>query len=200
MGWMNINAMPTLFAEAVQNKGKEELIGPIRSGAGLHILKVLDTRGIEIVTVEEVNARHILIQPSIILSEDKAQSMLTEFREQLIAGDADFADLAKEHSADPGSALRGGELGWADPNMYVPAFKDALAELQPDEFSGPVRSVHGWHLIQLIDRRIDDATEKRKKDKAYQLLFNRKFSEETETWMREMRDQAHIDVLNDGNS
>lgn len=200
MGWMNINAMPTLFAEAVQNKPKGELIGPIRSGAGLHILKILDTRGIELVTVEEVNSRHILIKPSIILSEDKAKQMLTEFREQLIAGDADFAELAKEHSADPGSALRGGELGWSDPERYVPAFKDTLAILQPDEYSQPVRSSHGWHLIQLIDRRFDDATEKRKQDKAYQLLFNRKFNEEAETWLREMRDAAHIEVLNEGNS
>lgn len=195
MGWMNINAMPTLFAEAVQGKSKDDLIGPIRSGAGFHILKIIDTRGIEKVTVEEVNARHILIKPSIILSEDKAKQMLVDFKKKLQSGEADFAALAKEYSEDPGSALRGGELGWADPSNYVPEFKDALAQLQPGEYSEPVRTVHGWHLIQLIDRRIDDATEKRKEDKAYQLIFNRKFSEETETWLREMRDSAYIEVL-----
>lgn len=200
MGWMNINSMPTLFAEVVQGKAQDQLMGPIRSGAGFHILKILETRGIEVVTVEEINSRHILIKPSIILSEEKAQSMLVEFKEQVIAGESEFADLAKEHSADPGSALRGGELGWADPNMYVPAFKEALAALEPGEFSEPVRSVHGWHLIQLIERRFDDATEKRKEDRAYQLLFNRKFSEETEAWLREMRDAAYIEVLNEGNS
>merc|ERR1712137_713566 len=96
MGWLNINAMPTLFAEAVQNEDVDSLVGPIRSGAGFHILKVLDTRGIEVVEVEEVNARHILIQPSIILSEERARSMLVEFKEQVQAGDADFAELAKE--------------------------------------------------------------------------------------------------------
>lgn len=195
MGWLNINAMPTLFAEAVQNKEKGELIGPIRSGAGFHILKIQDTRGIEKVTVEEVNARHILIKPSIILSEDKAKNMLAGFREDVIAGDADFAELAKEHSEDPGSALRGGELGWSDPERYVPAFKDTLAQLEPGEYSQPVRSVHGWHLVQLLDRRIDDATEKRKKDRAYQLIFNRKFAEEAETWLREMRDSAYVEVV-----
>lgn len=158
-------------------------------------MKVLDTRGIEKVTVEEVNSRHILVKPSIILSEDKAKAMLTRFKEELKNGEAEFADLAKEHSEDPGSALRGGELGWSDPGNYVPEFKEALSQLEPGEYSDPVRTVHGWHLIQLIDRRMDDATDKRKEDKAYQLIFNRKFSEETENWLREMRDAAYVEVI-----
>jgi peptidyl-prolyl cis-trans isomerase SurA len=197
MGWMNINSMPTLFAEAVEGKKKDQIIGPIRSGAGFHILKITDTRGVEIVEVEEVNARHILISPSIILSDAKAEQMLTDFRAQVIAGEADFAELAKEYSEDPGSALRGGELGWNDPSIYVPEFKEALATLQKDEFSQPIRTQHGWHLIQLIDRRVDDATDKRKEDRAYQLIFNRKFQEETDAWLREMRDQAYIEVLDE---
>lgn len=195
MGWLNINAMPTLFAEAVQNKDVDSLVGPIRSGAGFHILKVIDTRGIEKVTVQEVKSRHILVKPSIILSEDKAKAMLAGFKEDLKAGEADFEELAKEYSEDPGSALRGGDLGWSNPDNYVPAFKDALAQLEPGEFSEPVRSVHGWHLIQLIDRRVDDATDKRKEEKAYQLIFNRKFAEETENWLREMRDAAYVEVI-----
>lgn len=195
MGWLNINAMPTLFAEAIQGKDVDELVGPIRSGAGFHILKVMDTRGIEKVTVEEVNSRHILVKPSIILSEDKAKAMLAEFKVKLENDDADFSELAKEHSEDPGSALRGGNLGWSDPNNYVPAFKNALAQLSAGEYSDPVRSSHGWHLIQLLERRIDDATERRKEDKAHQLIFNRKFAEETENWIREMRDAAYIEVI-----
>ena len=195
MGWMNINTMPTLFAEAVQSMGKGELVGPIRSGAGFHILKVMDIRGQDIVEVEEVNARHILIQPSVILSNEKAQKMLAEFRKQVIAGEADFAELAKEHSADPGSALKGGELGWNDPTVYVPAFKNALAALGPDEFSQPFRSVHGWHLVQLIDRRIGDVTDQVKQQKAYELIFQRKFAEETDNWLREIRDTAFVELL-----
>lgn len=197
MGWMNINSMPTLFAEVVEGKKKDEIIGPIRSGAGFHILKIADTRGVEIVEVEEVNARHILIKPSIILSDAKAKEMLTQFKADIIEGEAEFEVLAKEYSEDPGSALRGGELGWNDPNIYVPEFKESLATLKKDEFSDPIRTVHGWHLIQLIDRRIDDATEKRKEDKAYQLIYNRKFQEETDAWLREMRDQAYIEVLDE---
>ena len=180
MGWMNINSMPTLFAEAVQKKSKDDLIGPIRSGAGFHILKVKDLRGIEKVEIAEVNARHILITPSVILSDEKAEKMLKEFRGQILAGEADFAALAKEHSADPGSALKGGELGWADPNIYVPEFIATLTKLEVDEISEPVRTQYGWHLMQLTGKRVGDATQKRKEEKAYQLLFQRKFSEESE--------------------
>ena len=195
MGWMNVNSMPTLFAEAIDGKKKDDLIGPLRSGAGFHVLKILDSRGIETVEVEEVNARHILVKPSIILSDQKAEKMLQEFRTKLIEGEEDFAKLAKQHSEDPGSALKGGVLGWNDPSIYVPEFKDALSTLKKDEYSQPIRTVHGWHLIQLIERRIDDATEKRKEDRAYQLLFNRKFNEETDTWLREMREGAYIELL-----
>ncbi|MGB3726303.1 MAG: peptidylprolyl isomerase SurA [Glaciecola sp.] len=197
MGWMNINSMPTLFAEVVAGKDKENIIGPIRSGAGFHILKIMDTRGVEKVEIEEVNARHILIKPSIILSDAKAQEMLTTFRAQLIEGTADFAELAKQHSEDPGSGLKGGNLGWSDPSAYVPEFRDALAVMKKDEYSMPIRTVHGWHLIQLLDRRVDDATEKRKEERAYQLIFNRKFQEETDTWLREMRNQAYIEVVDE---
>lgn len=195
MGWLNINSMPTLFAEAVQGKEKDSLIGPIRSGAGFHILKIKDLRGIEIVKVEEMNARHILIKPSVILSEDRAKEMLSEFKTQLEAGEVDFAELAKEHSVDPGSALRGGDLGWADPNIYVPAFRNALNSMEINEIADPFRSSHGWHLVQLLDKRVDDATDKLKEDKAYQLLFQRKFAEETDAWLREMRDAAYIELL-----
>jgi peptidyl-prolyl cis-trans isomerase SurA len=195
LGWMNINSMPTLFAEAVQKKSKDDLIGPIRSGAGFHILKVKDLRGIETVEVEEINARHILIAPSIILSDEKAKTMLKGFREKLLAGEADFAELAKEHSADPGSALKGGELGWSEPSKYVADFRDALANLEIDEISQPVKTQYGWHLMQLLEKRVGDITEQRKEEKAYQLLFQRKFSEESDVWLREIRASAYIEVL-----
>ena len=200
MGWLNINSMPTLFAEVIQGKETDNLIGPIRSGAGFHILKIMETRGVEVAKLEEINARHILIKPSIILSEQKAQSMLLEFKAQILEGTAEFADLAKKHSEDPSSAIKGGDLGWADPNMYVPAFKDALMQLAKDEISEPVRSVHGWHLMQLLDRRVDDITDRKKQDKAYQLIYNRKFAEETDAWIREMREEAFIEVLDEEGS
>lgn len=195
LGWLNVNSMPTLFAEAVQKEKKDALIGPIRSGAGFHILKIQDIRGLQTKEITEAKARHILIKPSIILSEENAKKMLEEFRTQLLAGEVKFEDLAKEHSADPGSALRGGDLGWSDPSVYVPAFKDALEAMQVGEIAEPFRSVHGWHLVELTDKRIGDVTEQFKQERAHQLLFNRKFGEETEAWIREMRDTAYVEVL-----
>lgn len=194
-GYMSINEMPTLFAESVKGKKKGDLIGPLRSGAGFHIVKILDVRGREVVEVKEVSARHILIKPSIILSEEKAQNMLNEFLEQVKAGEQDFGELAKEHSEDPGSALKGGELGWANPDIYAPKFKEQLANLEKGEYSKPFRSQFGWHVVQLMDKRTADATEKSKQDQAYQILYKRKFAEEAENWLREIKDEAYIEVI-----
>ncbi|KID54679.1 peptidylprolyl isomerase [Pseudoalteromonas luteoviolacea] len=195
LGWMGINEMPTLFAEAIKGKKKDELVGPLRSGAGFHIVKVQDVRGRELVETVEVRSRHILLKPSIILSEEKARDMLAGFVQDLRAGKADFAELAKEHSEDPGSALKGGEYDWTDPSTYVPAFRETLMGLEQNEISEPFRSTFGWHIVELLDKRVADKTEQAKMNRAHQLLFRRKFKEESFKWMREMREQAHIEVL-----
>jgi len=194
-GWMNINEMPTLFADAVKNAKKGDIIGPIRSGAGLHIIKVSDMRGVDSVMTKEVNVRHILIKPSVILSDEKAQSLLNEYLVRIKSGDATFADLAKAYSDDTGSAIKGGDLGWADPSIYVPAFKLALQHLQKGEISPPFRSSHGWHIVQLLDRRTQDTTEKANRQKAWQLLYNRRAAEESQTWLTELKQEAYIRIL-----
>jgi len=194
-GFMSINEMPTLFAESMKGKKKGDLIGPLRSGAGFHIVKVMDVRGRETVEVKEVLSRHILLKPSIILSEQKAQNMLNQFVADVKAGKADFAELAKEHSEDPGSALKGGELGWSNPETYTAKFKETLATLEKGEYSAPFRSQFGWHVVQLMDERLADTTEQNKQDRAYQILFKRKFDEEVESWTREIREQAFIDIV-----
>ena len=145
----------------------------------------------------EVRSRHILIKPSIIVSEEKAKSMLEGFVKDLNAGTADFAALAKEHSEDPGSALKGGEYDWTDPTTYVPAFRDALLSLEKDELSQPFRTNYGWHIVQLLGKRIADKTEIAKRNRAQQMLFNRKFKEESFAWQQEIREQAHIEILAD---
>ncbi|MBQ4849144.1 peptidylprolyl isomerase SurA [Pseudoalteromonas sp. MMG012] len=195
LGWMSINEMPSLFAEAIKGQKKDAIVGPVRSGAGFHILKVQDIRGREVVETTEVRSRHILIKPSIILSEEKARDMLSGFATKLRAGEADFAELAKEHSEDPGSALKGGEYDWTDPTTYVPAFKNTLLSLDKNEISEPFRSTFGWHIVQLLDTRTADKTDQAKLSRAHGLLFNRKFKEESFKWQREIREQAHIDVF-----
>lgn len=195
LGWMGINDMPTLFSEAVKGKKKDAIIGPLRSGAGFHIIKIQDIRGLQVVETTEVRSRHILIKPSIIMSEEKAKNMLEGFVKDLNAGNADFAELAKKHSEDPGSALKGGEYDWTDPTTYVPAFRDTLMSLKVGELSSPFRSTFGWHIVQLLDKRVADKTEMAKRNRAHGILFNRKFKEESFKWQNEMREQAHVEIL-----
>ncbi|MBB1383473.1 peptidylprolyl isomerase, partial [Shewanella sp. SR41-2] len=130
-----------------------------------------------------------------ILSEDRAKAMLANFLAQVRAGDADFAKLATQYSEDPGSAAKGGELGWADPSMYVPEFTQTLASLQEGQYSEPFRTTHGWHVVQLESRRKTDATEQFNSNRAHQLIFRRKFNEELQNWLDEMRSEAYIEIV-----
>ncbi|ATG73068.1 peptidylprolyl isomerase SurA [Zobellella denitrificans] len=196
-GMLGINEMPSLFSEAVRNHAKGDIIGPIRSGAGLHILTIFDMEGGTTQTVQavEVKARHILIKPSIIMSEEKAQSMLAGFSRSIRAGEASMSELAEQFSEDPGSAINGGDLGWAAPEMYVSSFRDTVNRLDVGQLSEPFRSEHGWHLVLLEDRRVMDATEQATEQRAYQLIFNRRFTEEVQTWLDELRDEAYIRIV-----
>lgn len=195
LGWMNINEMPTLFAEAVKGHKKGDIVGPLRSGAGFHIVKLQDVRGVEVVEAVELKVRHILVKPSIIVSEEKARSMLAGFVTDLKAGNADFAELAKEHSEDPGSALNGGAYDWTDPNSWVGEFKETALGLEKGQISEPFRTQFGWHIMELMDRRISDKTELVKQNRAHQMIFNRRFKEESFTFQRELREQAYIEVI-----
>ncbi|GAB58877.1 peptidylprolyl isomerase SurA [Rheinheimera nanhaiensis] len=195
LGWMNINEMPTLFSEAIRGRKKTDLIGPLRSGAGFHILTIFDIRGENVAAINEVKSRHILIKPSIILSEERARTMLADFAAKVRAGEADFAELAKQHSEDPGSKLNGGELGWSEPGVFVPAFRDTLNRLAIDEISEPFRTEHGWHIAQVLDKRTVDATADKKREQVYRMIFNRRYNEEATNFQRELRAEAHIEVL-----
>jgi len=194
LGWKNINEMPTLFSDLIDGKKKGTVVGPIRTGLGFSIVKVLDIRGKKIVEVEEVKARHILIEPSIILSDAKAEALLQGYLDQIEAGEANFSDLAKEHSEGP-TSVRGGDLGWADPKSYDPAFRDALATMKKGDYHKPFRSSFGWHIIQLEDRRMMDATSQLNENRAYQILNNRKFGIESARWIKETRDEAYIEIF-----
>ncbi|MDI5831861.1 peptidylprolyl isomerase SurA [Shewanella xiamenensis] len=193
--YMNINEMPTLFAEVINGTKKGDIIGPIKSGAGFHIIKIMDARGLQTKEIEEVRARHILLKPSPILSEDRAKAMLEQFLKQIRSGEAKFEDLARQYSEDPGSATKGGELGWAEPGIYVPEFAQTLNSLSPDQISEPFRTTHGWHITQLEERRKTDATDQFNTNRAHQLIFRRKFNEELQNWLDEMRADAYIEVF-----
>ena len=201
MGWGKIQELPSLFAAALQTAKKGDIIGPIRSGVGFHILKVNDVRGGQAnVSVTEVHARHILLRPSPVMTDDQARAKLQEVAQQIKYKQITFDEAARAISQDPGSALKGGDLGWAVPTMYDPAFRDALMKLQKGELSAPVHSSFGWHLIQLMDTRQVDRTDDAQKDRAYRMLFNRKFAEEAQTWMQEERASAYVKIIDGSNA
>ncbi|NLS12377.1 peptidylprolyl isomerase SurA [Vibrio sp. SM6] len=196
-GWLRKEEMPTIFADQITTQGKGALIGPFRSGVGYHILLIEDVQGMETVAVTEANARHILIKPSVILSDEGAKQELNEMIRQINAGEATFGDLAAQHSQDPGSAARQGELGYQTPDLYVPEFKYVVETLPVGTISEPFKTVHGWHIVEVLDRRQVDRTDAAMKDRAYRLLFNRKFNEEVDAWLQELRAGAFIEVLGD---
>jgi peptidyl-prolyl cis-trans isomerase SurA len=194
LGWKNVNEMPTLFSELINDQPKGTVAGPIRTGLGYSIVKILDIRGRKVVEIEETKARHILIEPSIILSDVKAQELLQELLDKINAGEATFEELAKQYSDGP-TSVRGGDLGWADPKSYDPAFRDALASLEVGELHEPFRSSFGWHIILLEDRRMMDATSQMNSNRAYQILRNRKYGMENARWLKEIRDEAYIEIF-----
>ena len=196
MGWGRIQELPSLFAQALVTAKKGDIIGPIRSGVGFHILKVNDVRGdSQNISVTEVHARHILLKPSPVMTDEQARQKLEQVSAEINSGKTTFAEAAKQLSQDPGSANQGGDLGWSSPEMYDPAFRDALMKLKKGQMSAPVHSSFGWHLIQLLDTRQVDKTDAAQKERAYRLLFNRKFAEEAQTWMQEQRAAAYVKIL-----
>ncbi|CAG9428005.1 peptidylprolyl isomerase SurA [Providencia alcalifaciens] len=197
MGWSRLQELPVVFSDQLKNSNKGDIVGPIRSGVGFHILRVNDVTGEthQPISVTEVKARHILLKSSPIMDDATARQKLTQLAQEIRNGRISFEEAAKENSEDPGSALKGGELGWNMPDVYDPAFRDALMKLKKGEISQPVPSSFGWHLIQLEDTRSVDKTDAAKKDQAYRLLFNRKFNEEAQTWMQEQRAAAYVNIV-----
>ncbi len=196
MGWRKLNELPTIFEERLVRAPKDSIIGPIRSGVGLHILKVDDTRTEKpkAITVQEVDVRHILIKTNVLVTDQIAKQKLTDIRKAIVSGATTFEAAAKAYSEDPGSADNGGNLGWSMPERYDTGFKNGLLKLKKGEISQPVQSAYGWHLIQLLDTRKADKTESAKQDHAYRLIFNRKFAEESQIWIQELKGDAYIKI------
>jgi peptidyl-prolyl cis-trans isomerase SurA len=192
MGWRKGEELPTLFADIVPALEKGQIAEPIRSASGFHIVRLDARRGGEPVMESQTRARHILITVNEILDDEAARQKLTEIREQILAGD-DFEAVAKVVSEDPGSAINGGDLGWNGPDIFVPEFQVVCDELEIDEISDPFRSSFGWHIIQLLDRRVHDMTDEVIRQDALMAIRNSKLSEETELWARRLRDQAFIE-------
>lgn len=203
LGWRGQDRLPQLFLDAVASLKPGELSSIIKSGNGFHILKLVDRRATNTAkadapAVEQTHARHILIKVNQVVSAAEARRKLLELKERLDHKAATFEELAKLYSNDL-SASKGGDLGWIYPGDTVPEFERAMNELKPGEVSQPIESPFGFHLIQVLERKTDDASKERSRQAARQALRERKIDEATEDWLRQLRDRAYVEFRSDDN-
>jgi peptidyl-prolyl cis-trans isomerase SurA len=196
LGWRTQERLPELFSAALARMKPGEVSDPLRSPAGFHLLKLNDRRegGAAAAPVTQTRARHILVRASEVVSENEARRRLADLRQRIVNGKADFAELARVHSDDTGSAARGGELDWIYPGDTVPDFERALQELKPGEISAPVKTPFGYHLIQVLERRSSDLSAERRRLEARKVLRERKSEEAYQEWLRQLRDQAYVEL------
>ena len=193
LGWRTSAELPSLFAEVVSGLTVGEVAQPVRSGAGFHILKLTDKRGNTVKFLDQTLARHILVQPSEIRTENQAEILINDIFKRLKEGE-DFKQLARQFSEDPGSKMDGGELGWSNPGDYDPAFEMTLNATEIGQLSEPVKSSFGWHIIEVMDRRNEDVSQEEQKNRAYQIIFKRKFDQELQSTLIELRAEAYVDI------
>lgn len=196
IGWRTRDRLPALFADAVRGLRPGDVSQIMRSAAGLHIVKLLDVRGGAAAMVEKVDqtrARHILIKTTEVLPDSEVEARLLALRERMVVGGESFEDLAKVHSEDL-SAARGGDLGWVYRGDTVPDFERAMDALDINEISQPVKSPFGWHLIQVLERRVQDVSAERLRALARNTLRERKAEEAYENWLRELRDATYVEI------
>ena len=192
-GWINIDQVPSLFANAAQTLKKGEVAGPLQSGSGYHIVQLVDYKGGDRNLVPQTHVRHILITPNELVSDDDARTRLEQLRQRIQGGD-DFAALARSHSDDKGSAIQGGDLGWVNPGDLVPRFEETISSLAPNQLSEPVRTRFGWHIIEVLGRRQHDATDEVRRAQAREALRDRKAAEATENYLQQLRNQAYVET------
>jgi peptidyl-prolyl cis-trans isomerase SurA len=194
IGMRTAERLPDLFVEAVRPLKPGEVTPELlRTGAGFHLLKLVDKREGEAFRMQQTRARHILLRPSAQLTVDAAQKRLTGFKQQLESGKASFEALARENSED-GSASLGGDLGWASPGMFVPEFEEAMNRLPINGVSEPVVSRFGVHLIQVTDRRAVSLDVKQQREQARNVLREQKFDDAYTEWLRELRARAYVEM------
>ena len=193
LGWRKGSQLPELFAEPIKTMGVGEVSSPIRNGSGFHVIKLINKRGVSIQTVAQTKANHLLILPNEIRSPSQAQELINELHQRLVEG-ADFYDLARTFSDDANSAPSGGDLGWVNTNQLPAVLQTALNLLALEELSPPIQSAQGWHLLQAVERRTKDVGQANLRYQAKQAINASKFANELENWLREIRNQAYIEV------
>jgi len=194
LGWRKGSQLPSIVADQVAKMKAGEIAQPIRTPSGFHIFRLNELRGgVQQAVVSQVHARHILLRTSDLEDDQTIQQKLTDIRKRIVDQHEDFAAIAAVTSQDPGSAADGGDLGWAGPGSFVPTFEQQLDTLQENEITQPFKTEYGWHLVQLLGRRVHDATEDKIRQQVFAQLRESKAEEETELWLRRLRDEAFVE-------
>jgi peptidyl-prolyl cis-trans isomerase SurA len=197
LGWRRMGQLPQFIAELVGRMEPGDVSDPVRTPTGFHIVRLDETRGSQTgpMMVEQVHARHILIRPTEVQDDATTRQRLAALRERIVGGE-DFGALASVTSEDPGSGSRGGDLGWSSPGTFDPAFEAQLAALEVNEISEPFRTQFGWHIVQLLGRRTHDQSDEVRRQSVLVALRESKLDEETELWLRRLRDEAYVEIRN----
>ena len=197
IGWRKGSELPTFISEIVAKLKPGQVAPPVRTPSGFHIVRLNEARTSDsAVLVEQVHARHILIKTNELQDDETVRGRLQTIRDRIVKGSEDFAAIAKAVSEDPGSGAEGGDLGWTSPGTFVPEFEETINRLKVDEISEPFRTQYGWHILQVLGRRTQDMSAEEKRHKAYDQLRAGKADEETELWLRRLRDEAYVDFRN----
>lgn len=194
LGWLKGDQLPTLYSDIVAAMEAGDVSEPLRSASSFHIVKVNDLRSaIQRSEIEQVLVRHILVTPNEIIDDETAKQQLEDALEKLADGE-DFGELAKLMSDDPGSANNGGEMDWSGPGTFVPEFEEVVDASEIGEISDPFRSRFGWHVVEVMDRRVYDNTEDLKQSNCDLRIRNGKMEEETQLWIQRLRDEAYVET------
>lgn len=200
LGWRSLGELPSLFVDTVTKMAQGDVAEPIRSPSGFHIIKLLEAKGSlkmdEKHSTVKTKARHILIKTNELVSDEEAKKRLLALKQRLKDGD-DFATLARGNSDDKGSAIKGGDLGWVVPGALVPPFEQAMDNLAVNQVSDPIQTQFGWHIIQVLERNKQDSSSEFRKNKVAEEIRRRKIEEETELWLRRLRDEAFVEIYAD---
>jgi peptidyl-prolyl cis-trans isomerase SurA len=192
LGWRTKEDLPSLFADVVPTLGAGQSTDPIRSPSGYHLIKVVEVRG-KGELIQQTKARHILLKPSAIRSDEQCQQLAAQLRQRALSG-TDFSELARQYSEDIGSAMEGGELGWTSPGQLVAAFQRAMDNTAPGQISEPFKSRYGWHIVMVEQRRQQDVSDDMRRNMARNYLHDKKYQEELDGWLRKIRDEAFVDI------
>jgi len=194
LGWRKGNQLPQFILELVTKMKPGEVSAPVRTPSGFHIVKLNDRRGGEApVIVNQIHVRHILMKPNELDDDATVREKLSKLRDRILKGE-DFSGIASTASQDPGSAPDGGDLGWASPGTFVPEFDKAIADLKDNEISQPFKTRYGWHIVQMLGTRTYDSTEDVRRQRAFAAIRESKADEETELWLRRLRDEAFVET------